>query len=742
MSMHTIHELVLEGCSPTPLGGYLKALGVLRLLDEQRPKWAARGAWREDRFVLMSTAFSGDFNADRQLVQSFFLDEYCPTPIVAPWNGGSGFYFQEGKLNERDPVTGKKKKTGVRNQPTEATKTVEKVLASTCNRFSEFRAVLQLAKSVVSECGFQEAPKEEEKRDLIQKLRGLFPDNAIVSLDAGLVLVSEKPGYAPLLGTGWNDGNLDFTNNFMQRLTELITPDIGKATDAARAWLPSALFGGAAPGMVNAAIGQFHPGSAGGPNATAGYEADSLMNPWDFVLMLEGALFFAATTTRRLEAAEPGMLAYPFTVRSSGVGNGAVGSGDEAQARAEIWMPLWKGFSSAGEIKALLTEGRATLGRRPVRDGLGFVRAIAGLGVNRGIASFQRYGFLMRSGKAYLATPLTRVEVCRNSDADLIDELESGQFLDRLRRFARDDQAPTRIRSQVRQLEDALFELAKWPNPRTLQRVITHLGVLSLLLGKSRKGREAIPPVPTLSERWVLKADDDSAEFRITASLAGLYGGMPLRPFLVPVAQDKYGGWVWNPESRLAVWGEGGFAANLGHVIARRRLETERMGQEGSPFQFSAGVASGDVAAWLAGQLDETRLAELLLGLIHARIPMHLASRSDTTALPAAYGVLKPFFTPPGLLAHFDFLPPDRSLSLPGELVAKLQAGRTQEAVDLAWRRLRAADFPLPTSPRQAPSAQCFDGPRLFAALVMPLEAAELARCLAALTRKPSSETV
>lgn len=717
MIVDPIHVLILEGCAPTPLSGYLKALGVLRLLAEQKPEWAVRGAWRNDRFVLKSAAFNGDAEVDRQLIQAFFLDEYRPTAIVAPWNSGSGFFPHDNR-------------TGI-----------EAIAQGNAKRYSGYREAITFSCDLVQHFALEESPKNDFKAAFLGALRAKGPETLLAWMDAAVLLAGDEPRYPPLLGTGGNDGRLDFTNNFMQRITELIKPDTGKATEQALAWLPSALFGVATAGLAGAAIGQFHPGGAGGPNASAGYEADSLMNPWDFVLMLEGALFFAASATRRLEAAEAGMLAYPFTVRPSGVGNGAVGSGDEDQARAEIWMPLWKGFSSSGEVKVLLAEGRATLGRRPARDGLGFVRAIAALGVNRGIVSFQRYGFLMRSGKAYLATPLTRIKVRRNPDADLIDELESGQFLERLRRFGRDDQAPTRVRSEVRQLENAVFEMGHRPSPRMLQRVIIHLGALSVLLGASRKGRDAVPPVPTLSESWVLKADDAGAEFGIAASLAGIYGGMPLRPFLIPVAQDKYGSLVWNPESRLAVWGEGGFAANLGRVIARRRMEVERMGLADSPFQFCAGVTSGAIAAWLAGQLNETRLTKLLLGLIHIRIPMHLSSRGDVVALPAAYGILKPFFTPVGFLAHLDLLPPDRSLSLPGELVAKLQAKRTQEAVELAWRRLRAAGFPLPTSPRQAPSAQRLDGPRLLAALAMPLEVTELARCFNAFIRTHPPET-
>ena len=82
-----IHFHTLTGCSPTPLANYLKALGILRLVSEQADP-SARGAWRDESFVLASK-LSGDELAD------FFLARYAPSPLVSPWNRASGFYGTE-----------------------------------------------------------------------------------------------------------------------------------------------------------------------------------------------------------------------------------------------------------------------------------------------------------------------------------------------------------------------------------------------------------------------------------------------------------------------------------------------------------------------------------------------------------------------------------------------------------------------------------------------------------------------
>ena len=77
-------DIALHGCTSRPLAAYLKALGILRITGEQLDKRAC-GFWRNGLFVLSS-------DVDRQKLCDFFLTAYIPTPVVTPWNGGSGFY--------------------------------------------------------------------------------------------------------------------------------------------------------------------------------------------------------------------------------------------------------------------------------------------------------------------------------------------------------------------------------------------------------------------------------------------------------------------------------------------------------------------------------------------------------------------------------------------------------------------------------------------------------------------------
>jgi CRISPR-associated protein Csx17 len=703
-----MNEIILAGCTPTPLANYLKALGVFRLVAEQKD-WEAKARWRGEQFVLHT-------RLTREELARFFLEEYRPTPILAPWNGGSGFYPSDNKDGFR-PLS-----------------------SAQAPRFLPFSSAIATAVEVLVGLDLNEKPDAESKSHLLMRLRAQADELFLSWLDAAVVLAAGNPAYPPLLGTGGNDGRLDFTNNFMQRLVELFDPDTGEAVGMAAGWLENALFAGHTPRLAQNAIGQFAPGQIGGANATTGFSTDSRINAWDFVLMLEGALLFTTATTRRLESSQQATFAYPFTVHPAHGGSGGTTPIDATtgKSRGEIWMPLWDRSATLPEIGALFSEGRATVGRRAARDGLDFARAVGQLGTDRGIAAFQRYGFMVRNGLAYLATPLGRIEARRAPNVDLIAELEQGQFLDRLRRAAREKDAPASLKRAVSQLENALFALTQPGTGRAIiQRALILLGEVMQTLAVSRKGRETVPMLPRLSAAWVMQANDDSAEFRIALALAGL---AHLPPYLAPVARDK-GRWQWAVESRLYVWGKGDLVRNLVRVVERRVIESQRKA-DFEPFQtyVRLGARLSDIQAFLTRQTDDGLIAALLYGLIWAELPDELlpsptggeatsSQMGATAAIPLAYAICKPFFTAPEILKALGRLPADARFHLPGELPRLLAANQVEDkALPLAWRRGRIAGLGWPQG--DAPQTSYLDGQRLLAALAVPLQSAALLQLL------------
>lgn len=713
-----MNEIPLHGCTPTPLSHYLKALGILRLVANQIDA-DAQGLWRDEIFVLQS-------RLDSDELAEFFLEAYLPTPILAPWNGGSGFY------------------------PNDNQSGIAAIEQGSAKRFATFKAFILDIRATLDQLAFKERPVGEEKTTLLTHLRSTLPDATLDWLDAAVVLAGEDPNYPPLLGTGGNDGRLDFTNNFMQRLTELFNAQTGEPIGNSDQLLATALFAKPVAGLGSASIGQFSPGAAGGPNASSGFEGGSLINPWDFILMLEGSILFAAAITKKHQSTGSGALSYPFTVRPTGSGSGAAALTDESPARGEMWLPLWNHPARCDELRSLFSEGRISLGNKPARDGLDVARALAQLGVDRGIGAFQRYAFMRRSGKAYLATPLNRLSVRHNPTADLIDELERGNWLSHFRRLARNKDRPGRVAALARRLEDAIFNVAQeiQPDRRRIhvQSVLIALGAIQRYLATNPQRRNECGPIPRLRADWIWQANDQSHEFRIAAALASLHSEghrskpdsnddndkpamryLPLAAHQAPI--DVTGRPVWDEESRHVVWDEGTLDDNLFAVIQRRLVSYEQEALSDKPLAGMPLASLNAVTAFIHDEVDTQRIAQLLLGLCLAKPPEFLPNQSSPpTPLPAAYTLLKPLFATNRLLRQAQILAADETLPLPPALPRLLHTGRLdgpQGAFAVGQRRLMASGLPAAFALQTAAG---INGARLLSALAIPLHKEDLIR--------------
>ena len=701
-----LNEIVLSGCTPTPLANYLKALGVLRLLSTRHPGTRAR--WRGDKLVLHTSL-------SRDGLERFFLDEYEPTPVMAPWNGGSGFYEKDNK------------------------QALQTILSSQSSRLAAYGHCLDIAETVLAGLYLSASPKGEDKTRLLSRMRAALPDAALAWFDASVVLSGESAQYPPLLGTGGNDGRLDFTNNFMQRLCDVLPVDEEVAApQESAAWLRMALFGEPAPGLQKRAIGQFSPGQAGGPNGSSGFEADSLVNSWDFVLMIEGALPFAAAAVRR-NADDPfGVLSYPFTVRAVGAGAGNIGLGDSANARGELWMPLWERPAAYMEIHALLSEGRVALGRKPARDALDFVRALHHLGGYRGVRSFQRFGLLMRSGKAYLATPLGRVDVQPEPSGRWVDDLDAHDWLSRFRRYAQGEQVPAGVKSLCRRLDDLLFRVsAASPLAGDVQALIILLGEIQRVIAVSPKAMEAVPPVPKLTEQWVQLAGDDTPAFRIVRALAGLHGTadkpLPIRSQLAPVHPRWRNVWI-TPEyagkhandpacgRRLVTPRRGQLAEFMSDLLMDRLRLGKALAMLDKPLNSPSGVTLEDITAFLIDDAMDRQIMRLLPGLALCEIPLDAQwARGDGLA-PTAYALARLCLTPDAILAKLRCINEGEQVRIPPALIASLRRGNTfDRGVALAWRRLHASRLAPAMALPARPNIGSVNPIRLTAALLIPL---------------------
>lgn len=612
----------LSGCTPEPLMNYLKALGIFRLVSEDREHGdpTARLFWSGGVAVLQ-TKF------DRAQLLQFFLSDYQPTPIVAPWNGGSGFY-------------------GGGSEPLEA------IAASTAPRLRAYRETIGALRPLIPD----KKPKDEDKFRLLVACRNELSDQVGAWLDCCFVLREEGTSFFPLLGTGGNDGRLDFTNNFFQRLSEIL----GFQTESASPplsedYLRAALFADTIVSLGKSAIGQFNPGGIGGANGIQGrFEADSRVNPWEYVLMIEGALLFAGSVARRLETTGTMKAAFPFTVESVAVGYGSAIASEETTdgSRAELWLPLWNTPASFAEVKHLFAEGRAQLSRHQARNAIEFALAVNLLGVSRGISSFARYGFLKRNGLAFLATPLGRVTVTPRPQAQLLQDPELTHWLDRWRLACRDkEKTPLRYQMALRNIDRAMFEFANRSETGNdapfLLNVLRMLGRAERTLAKGLRFAQDkyLNPLSGLNADWLKQADDGSVEFRLAVALAGIQGTSgadvgPIRTYLEEVTGDSYP--KWQPGSSSAVWSNQLLAENLAAVFRRRQMEAFRAGCPGVPLPSSRFAKLDDVTCFLRSQVDDTKLEDLLWGLLGVTFPSQPdVNESSQRPAPFEFGCLR-----------------------------------------------------------------------------------------------------
>lgn len=617
------HELALSGCTPEPLMNYLKALGVFRLVAEQADP-AATLSWRGGATQLRS-------QLDRDGLIEFFVERYRPTPIVAPWNGGSGFY-------------------GGGSEPLSA------IADSDADRLQVYRETIERIRQFVP----KSKPKDDDKESLLIRCRSELPDEIVPWLDVCFVLGEERINFFPLLGTGGNDGRLDFTNNFMQRLAEVVSLTARDSADPQSTKLLSAsLFADTIVSLGKSAIGQFHPGGIGGANGTQGrFEANSRVNPWDFVLMIEGALLFAGSAARRMGPRTSLRAVFPFSVDSVAVGYASATASEETTdgSRAELWLPLWNTPCTLAELKHLFAEGRAQIGRRQARNAVEFALAVNLLGVNRGVSSFARFGFLKRNGLAFLATPLGRIEVVSRPKARLLDDPALTKWLDRWRKACRDkDKTPARYQAALRQIDRAMFAFAnrseqsnEHSDARNLLNVLGALGNAErTLAGGLRFATDNhLRPLHGLSSQWLERANDGSPEFRLAAAVAGIQSqGEAVGPFRAFLEEVEVTNFVkWSPGSTSTVWSNGSLEDNLAAVFRRRQLEAFRAGLGGMPLQSRSYVPLADVLAFLCpGEINDDKLAALIWGLstVAGKAPPPANQENYQGALPFEFGALR-----------------------------------------------------------------------------------------------------
>ncbi|HVX67821.1 MAG TPA: type I-U CRISPR-associated protein Csx17 [Bryobacteraceae bacterium] len=484
-----------------------------------------------------------------------------------------------------------------------------------------------------------------------------------------------------LLGNrGGNVGHLDLPNNFMQSLGDLFVVNAPDAppTLGASELLAHALWDAATTRMGDAKVGQFYPGSAGGANTSTGSTGNGLVNPWDFVLMMEGTVLFRVQATRRLDPNAFSRASAPFAVRSHAAGYGS--AGNEKAERGEQWLPLWDQPATLGEVTALFGEARVQLGRWTAGRPVEVARAISRLGVARGVRSFVRYGYLERNGQSTFAVPLGRMDVHEVRHARLIDDLAG--WMDRLQRLARGKSAPARLIHAERQLADAVMSVLmhdatpeRWQAVLLAAVAIEHLQTAGCAIEAG--------PVPSLQAEWAAAAGN-TAEVRLALALGSVKS---VRHHWLPLEK---GAWKFKvsdkrlaKDPRVVMTGRDALA-DLAALVERRLVEAS---DRSLPMRAEAGCGArlGDIARLLNGDVDLDRvldLARAFMALKECKPPAR-DGQDEGEWPPDAWLALRLAFLPWPLLA-------DRQIPADVATLRRLQSGDIAGAVAAALARLRS----------------------------------------------------
>src|SRR5690554_5845730 len=137
--MNPTTTIALTGCKPSPLAHYLKALAILRLVAEQADS-SARGYWKDDQFHLVSRLSKPDLVA-------FFLNDYQFSPVIAPWNGGSGF------------------------NPNDNTTAIDAIILGESARHSLYRDTIFSAQTILENLSITEKVASDQKPELLSACR-------------------------------------------------------------------------------------------------------------------------------------------------------------------------------------------------------------------------------------------------------------------------------------------------------------------------------------------------------------------------------------------------------------------------------------------------------------------------------------------------------------------------------------------------------------------------------------------
>ncbi|MBN2723418.1 MAG: type I-U CRISPR-associated protein Csx17 [Deltaproteobacteria bacterium] len=590
-----MNTIKFDGIKSSPLSSYLKALAVFRILHKQKDS-NITAYWKERIFHVNTVLNTSE-------IIDFFLEEYRPSPVCSPWNGGSGFFAVK-KGSGLDRL--RNSKLPRYENYSESIKIIDSCLINLKTKY-DYKDLSSLKKDL-----------DKLKPELITTLRGIMPDGYIAWMNTSVAFSTDGSKlFNILLGTGGNDGNMEFSTNFMNNISDIL-PDLNAKGNSSQKLLKNSLFSNFTQSLVGSSIGQYDPFSCGGYNQGQGIETKSVkINPWDYIFIIEGSLVHTASVVRRNEYDnQRNVLSIPFGVTAS---NHGYPSRAEEKSRGELWLPLWETPVYFSELSHIFSEGRVSKGRKKSEDGTDFLRAISTLGVDRGFTEFTRFSFLERRGNSYNAQDIGSFPVRINTDVNLLDEVDSiiSKYQNFLNKF---HEIPASFNRAFREIGDNLFNTAAWPEkPGAFINLLRSLGKMERLIAPRDKEKppEFYSPANGLSPSWIKKAGMQILEVRLAAAIASIQNSGKvgtMRTNLSGTSPFSNSKWAEKEFKNQKCLLKSNIYNTLATVFMRRILDSVRFENISISLNSKLEVSVSDVMAFMLNDID----TELLYDLIFA----------------------------------------------------------------------------------------------------------------------------
>jgi len=667
-------NIILSNCRSTPFASYLKPLGIMRILSEQKKREIrVRGFWKDETFVL-------ETNLKKEEIMDFFLNRYEPTPIVSPWNNGSGFYSNKKKGS--DSFTGKE----LWNYLLESEDPRFKLYKETVKKIMEWPEIKEWKAEKFKKRNDEKKKKSNEglprdlKISIIRKSRNTLDDKVVKWIDASVVLdAHDEMKMTPLMSMGGSEGNLDYSSIYIKSIYEIFFE--GNSQNLVKEWLENSVFGGPAHDLpTTVKIGKFFAGKAGGSNQGFGPEQKDIpTNPWDFIFLIEGSLLWNSGTVMHYSNRETSLFT-PFT-------SGSIGG------KYSVWTPVWETPSSNDEIQWLFSEGRSELKLNKARSNLEFLEATANLGVDRSIKKFIKYEIKEERGKRYyLMRQASSVNVKRMRNIDSIFELN--RFISNVDRFISKfkKNPPKSLKTARSTLSKSVEELIINENMDRYLKVLIDIGkimqIKTRLEIQSREGGKRY--INVLGPKWLEIAYDGSPEFRIAAAIASISSACGADDIITNIGVNGNDNYSWKGNSLYD---------KMINTLSRRIIEAHKNQCKENPLKSKLFANVEDVSAFITGNVDNQKIENIIYGLMVVDWDYVNSNIIDSWRLSEKiwfvphYPILKLLFSPRGKLSING---KEIIIKTEDSVIPMIKSGRVSGACEIARRRLLSSGLSVP----------------------------------------------